>query len=198
MWNLETLGDRIKYIQNKLGGSTNLEKLSGVSAPQQSRLIRNEIKSPGLTQIAAIAKAGGVTLDWIATGEGDVDGSQNASGFVALPFIEDNGQAPMMFERHYLVNILGVKVPDARMYKQSGDAMAPMIKDGDHVLVNLSRKDGNGIFLVRIDGNMYLQRLQYLPGAGVDIISDNNSYKSYTLQPEQVEVIGQLAWIGSR
>lgn len=198
MLQLESLGARVEYVQRKVGGSANLNNLSDVPQPQQSRLIRDAIANPGIKTIQAIASAGGVSLEWLITGEGspDSEGGQSSSGYVALPFFDDSGTPPVMFERGYLEKTLGVKKADAVMYTQSGDAMAPTIKNGSLVLLDTSKKTGNGVFLVRVDQQLYLQRLQYLPGVGVDIISDNNSYKSYTLQPDQVDVIGQLVWSG--
>ncbi|KEQ15696.1 hypothetical protein GZ77_03750 [Endozoicomonas montiporae] len=193
------MGARIRFVQEKVGGSSALNKLSGVSASQLSRLIRNEIPNPGLNQIQSIAKAGDVPLVWLVEGgeQSGVEGETKSNGFVPISYF-DNGKSPVMLERSYLVNEIQSNPDHCVMFQSGEDSMASTISKGDKVLIDTSRTSGDGIFLVKIENNVFLKRLQWLPGAGVDVISDNSSYKSYQLKPEMVEVIGQVVWIGSR
>ena len=199
-YELKTMGARIRYVQEKVGGSSALNKMSGVSASQLSRLVRDEVPNPGLNHIQAIAKAGGVPLIWLVEGEKEAEVASsimNANGYVPISYF-DNGNAPVMLERSYLVNEIQTEPDNCVMFQAGEDSMASTINKGDKVLIDTSRTNGDGIFLVKIEGNVFLKRLQWLPGAGVEVISDNSSYKSYQLNPDMLEVVGQVVWIGSR
>ncbi|WP_257274331.1 XRE family transcriptional regulator [Endozoicomonas sp. SESOKO4] len=199
IYELKTMGARIRYVQEQVGGSSNLHEMTDVSTSQLSRLIRDDVKNPGLIQLQAIARAGGVSISWLVDGDdghGDAPGITNASGYVAVSYYEE-GNAPVMFERSYLVNEMSTNPDDCVMFKAGDDSMATTINKGDKLLLDTSRTKGDGLFLVKIDGNVFVKRLQWLPGAGVDVVSDNKAYRSYQLSPEKLEVIGQVVWIGS-
>ena len=202
MWNMDTMGARIRYLQEKVGGSKNMQKMSGVSQSQQSRLIRNDIKNPGLEQLLAIAEAGGCTISWLIEGgdseTGGSGGDTKVGGFVAVPFAFGENRASVMFDRKYLVNVLGVNPDSCVMYQARSDAMAPTFTTDDQLLIDQKSTDGNGLFLIRIDGQLYVQRLQYLPGVGVQVISDNPNYQNYQVAPDQLEIIGRVVWIGGK
>ena len=197
IYEMKTMGARIRYVQEKVGGSANMQNLTEVSTSQLSRLIRDDVKNPGIIQLKAIAKAGGVSIAWLIDGDdGDMPGTSNASGYVAVSYYDD-GNAPVMFERSYLVNEMSTNPDDCVMFKAGDDSMATTINKGDKLLLDTSRRKGDGIFLVKIDGNAFVKRLQWMPGAGVDVVSDNKAYKSYQMDPEKLDVIGQVVWIGS-
>ncbi|MET4756983.1 XRE family transcriptional regulator [Endozoicomonas lisbonensis] len=198
---METLGERVQFIQKKLGGSSALQQLTGISPSQQSRLIRDEIKSPGLTQISAIADAAGVTIDWLATGKGDPSGIQNASGYVAIPFIGFEVKAPFLFDRNYLVNVLGVPVEKAVMYHETSDCMEPSIHRDSYIVINTMNKQPNGMALIRVkdEEQLFLRYIQLNPAKGcVEVRSGSDKYLPFEVEVDDLEIIGTPAWFGAR
>ncbi|OQX33933.1 MAG: hypothetical protein B0D91_13400 [Oceanospirillales bacterium LUC14_002_19_P2] len=199
MWDKDSLGFRVRYLQDKVGGSKQMAELSGVSQSTQSRLIRNKFGNPGLELLKAIADAGGCSVSWLI--EGDVEDGDDVAkpkGFVIVPFKFGENRASVMFDRKYLVNVLGVNPDSCLMYQARSDVMAPTFNTDDQLLIDQKSTDGNGLFLIRIDGQLYVQRLQYLPGVGVQVISDNPNYQNYQVAPDQLEIIGRVVWIGGK
>lgn len=202
MYELNSLGERIEYVQRKVGGSLNLDKLAEVSQPQQSRLIRNAIANPGVKTIEAIAKAGGVSLTWLITGEGSPDeGGQSASGYVPLPFIGWEGKQPFLFERSYLINVLGVPVDKAVMYHETSDCMEPVVRKDSYLVINTGIDFRDGMFLVRVKGHeqLYLRYLQFNPVKNlVEVSAANSQYKPFELAVDDLEIVGTPVWFGAR
>lgn len=198
---MPTLGDRVRYVQNKAGGSANLEKLTGATPSQQSKVIRNQVQSPGIQLMAAIAKAGGVSLDWLATGEGEPGNGDSASGYVALPFVGWEGKPPFLFDRNYLVNVLQVPVDKAFMYHETSDAMEPVIKRDSYVVINSGLIVGDGLYLVKLKENetLFIRYLQNNPVAGgITISAANERYQSFDVSTNDIQIIGLVTWFGTR
>ena len=196
-----TLGDRVRYVQNKAGGSANLEKLTGATPSQQSKIIRNQVKSPGIQLMADVAKAGGVSLDWLATGEGEPGNGKSASGYVALPFVGWEGKPPFLFEKNYLVNVLQVPKANALMYHETSDAMEPVIKRDSYVVVNSGLIVGDGLYLMRLNGNetLGIRYVQNNPATGgITVSAGNSRYQPYNVSLTDIQIIGLVTWFGTR
>jgi transcriptional regulator with XRE-family HTH domain len=67
-----TFGDRIVFIKARLDKSSEeFAKSVGISTAQMNRYIRN-LSVPTLPIADKIARCGGVNLQWLSTGEGEV------------------------------------------------------------------------------------------------------------------------------
>jgi len=82
------------------------------------------------------------------------------------------------------------------------DSMHPTFLKNDIILVNMGVQDpiNGSIFLVRINSEIDCKRIQSLPGNRYKLISDNDSYSSYEINPEAegFDVLGRIEWIGHR
>ena len=68
----KTLGDRIVFVKNRMNKTASaLAREVGVSPAQMNRYIGN-LAVPTLTVAEKIARYGGVNLEWLATGKGEV------------------------------------------------------------------------------------------------------------------------------
>lgn len=79
-----------------------------------------------------------------------------------------------------------------------GDSMAPTIKDGDFVIVDISVKKPytDAMFAFLMDDDLFVKRFQRI-GANYKIISDNPLYPTLELSPAQLEeanfrVVGKI------
>lgn len=78
-----------------------------------------------------------------------------------------------------------------------GDSMEPTFKNGDMLIVDRHDTDARreGIFCCLIDGDIYIKRLQKVPGA-IRFVPDNKSYDSFEIKKEEfdqlVKVIGRI------
>ncbi len=77
-----------------------------------------------------------------------------------------------------------------------GDSMIGTIDDGDYVFVDFTQRDPSreGVYLILMDGERRIKRMQRVAGGGWLLISDNPRYDKELIAPEQkqfVEVLGR-------
>ena len=77
----------------------------------------------------------------------------------------------------------------------SGDSMEPTIQSNDAVMIDMRQTTADsGIFVFRVGEVLYLKRL-VREGAGVRVISDNDIYPSWLIQPgEDFQIVGKRVW----
>ena len=92
-----------------------------------------------------------------------------------------------------------------------GDSMEPNIKEGDVLLIDTwITPDGrqiqpsrlaDGIYIIRMDGELIVKRLQNDFQGGVFIRSDNPAYKEIHVPGERIkglQIVGKVVWFGRR
>ncbi|MFI2817894.1 XRE family transcriptional regulator [Vreelandella piezotolerans] len=77
-----------------------------------------------------------------------------------------------------------------------GDSMVGTIDDGDYVFVDFTQRDPSreGVYLILMDGERRIKRMQRVAGGGWLLISDNPRYDKELIAPEQkqfVEILGR-------
>ncbi len=75
-----------------------------------------------------------------------------------------------------------------------GDSMGDTIRDREQVLVNRGQRTPDGVFLLRMDDELRIKRVQRVAGNGWLLISDNPAYERELIKPGErrnVEIIGQ-------
>lgn len=85
-----------------------------------------------------------------------------------------------------------------------GDSMHPTIRDGDILLLNfdIDRQDvaNGGVFVITIDGNLFVKRLQIMLDGSIQIMSDNELYDTELVDreyaDEKMRVHAQVVWAG--
>ena len=117
----------------------------------------------------------------------------------------DNGveaQFSMAFRRHWVQNYLHAKPEDLSVIRVHGDSMSPTLQAGDNILINHAiNTPQDGIFVVRIDGQILVKQTQVLTGRKLRVISTNQSYESFTVDLSEenqtdFEIIGRVVWFG--
>ena len=76
-----------------------------------------------------------------------------------------------------------------------GNSMSPTINEGDLLLFQCDgSKNEGGIYIVRIDGDYYVKRLQKLPK--IRLLSDNSAYEPIEIKDlQEIEIIGRVVGI---
>ena len=77
-----------------------------------------------------------------------------------------------------------------RVICAKGDSMAPLIADGDLLLVDTATKDVDreGVYVVAVRGELLAKRIQRTP-AGLLLLSDNKAYPTIQVTAEECESI---------
>lgn len=80
-----------------------------------------------------------------------------------------------------------------------GDSMAPTFLDGDILLVDRGVSDIrlDAVYVMEIDGELFIKRIQRDFGGAITIISDNQHYRPQTLSNgdrKTLRVLGRVLW----
>ncbi|WP_279626542.1 XRE family transcriptional regulator [Salinicola socius] len=210
---LSTIGDRIRQERERLGMSqTAFATLGGVGKTTQIHYEKNN-RNPDTGYLSALEGAGVDTV-YVLTGRRF---ETSGAGSLELVGIENSLPVPMydieaaagagrLFDAEtigstfYLPAELfeaeGVDPAQVVGVTARGDSMGDTIRDREQVLVNRAQRMPDGVFLLRMDGELRLKRVQRVAGGAWLLISDNPAYERELIKPEDlggVEIIGQ-AW----
>ncbi len=187
------------------------------------RYIREQ-GAPSFSAMAGLARASGIRLEWLATGEdaqeegkalSDAGGGNLADEYALIPrydihvsaghgsaVYEENEVQRMAFRRDWLRRE-GFAPDQLALVTTKGDSMEPTIGDGDLVLVDTSRNEvrDDSIYVLQVDGDVFAKRLQRDWEGGVWVRSDNPQYQDQHITAEsyrQLKIVGRVVWIGRR
>jgi phage repressor protein C with HTH and peptisase S24 domain len=174
---------------------------------------------PGMISLVNLARAAGVSVEWLATGRGtaaknrpEPQATVELSEFVMMPrhmLRASGGRSPVQSSQ--IVDYLGFRADwldqtvhaDPRslaLIEAAGDAMAPTIDEGDLVLCDLrdTRFRHDGIYVFRSGATLAVKRLQRQIDGTLLIRSDNPAYEPIKVKPDEVGVVGRVIWIGGK
>ena len=219
----ENFSNRMKLIAEKSfkNNYSEFARAVGVAQASLARWVKGEA-DPSRMNLIKIADASGVNLEWLALGIGDMDEAKpqavkhdinlQASNDETFIEIEDcrevrlsagggafnNGYEEITttkVERAWLQS-RRLKAKDCAMFLVSGESMYPTLKDGEEIIVDRSKREltEGKIFVLNHNGSMLVKKVQFTYG-GVELISDNPSYRPLKLDTEEAKslvVIGQV------
>lgn len=219
----ESFSNRMKLIAEKRfkNNYSEFARAVGVAQASLARWVKGEA-DPSRMNLIKIADASGVNLEWLALGIGDMDEAKpqavkhdinlQASNDETFIEIEDcrevrlsagggafnNGYEEITttkVERAWLQS-RRLKAKDCAMFLVSGESMYPTLKDGEEIIVDRSKREltEGKIFVLNHNGSMLVKKVQFTYG-GVELISDNPSYRPLKLDTEEANslvVIGQV------
>lgn len=224
----EGFNERLIELSRDYDSQASFAAASGVSVSGIQRLLAGGM--PRLHILVSIARGNNVNLEWLATGEGtkftnnkddyyqpvtDIVGNPvDLKEFVFIPRYNVKASAghgadtsqerpmhPMAFRKYWIDNILRICAKDLIIIGVKGDSMEGEISDGDVILINTADKYlNNGIYVIRLDGDLIVKRIQKLPGNKIEVSSTNSAYRSFEIdlnnQPSDFEAIGRVVWHG--
>ena len=209
-----TQEERIAALVTAVGGPVRAAMLLG-----KTRTHIDNMRKAGaplrLEDVQALARAAGVSLDWVATGQSprpDLSGLADAGerGFEGLP-----GFVRLLPLRPQVVSIggrsverwtpsefavstawldgLGLTEATAR-YAAAGDGgMAPAIGQGAFVVVDARpQPPRTGLYLVAVGDELLARRLHRLPDGTAELIADADPRWRYAGEAEMYRII----WVG--
>jgi phage repressor protein C with HTH and peptisase S24 domain len=210
------LGVRIYWLLSLFENRQEAADIAGVTPEHLASYIRGSAKPP-FELLNRLASAKGVSLDWLASGEGPqfVEGEM-PDGFVAVAVQPEgdtrlgtgddgDGEAPgdFLFRREWLSGL--TKTPDAelRIVINRGNANEPVIRDGDQLLVDMQDKRiaDDALYVFVSDGRYLARFVEKLATGNVALKSRNPDFRVQTLAPEDVaklQVLGRVLWHGGK
>jgi len=203
---------RLRELASKVGSANALAKAAGISQSGIQRYLNGG--EPSRKALVAIATAGGVSIDWLATGRGaSNDTAEDPSGMEDYAFVplydaqcsagdgswnENSRVLTHLSFTRYSLRKQGLTPEHLSAIRVDGDSMEPVLNSGDTVLIDHTRTaiEGEGIYVVRLDGHLYAKRLQR-NFDGVVIISENKHYQPINVprdRMDELQVIGRAVW----
>lgn len=109
---------------------------------------------------------------------------------------------PMSFRTDWLKKE-GFPPERLAVIRAKGDSMEPTISDNDVILILLTNGEAprDGLHVLRLDGGLFVKRLQFDPLGSVHVRSDNPAYGGVTISKEersQLHIVGRVVWAGKK
>lgn len=209
---------RMRFCAGNVGSVSALAKAAGISQSGIRRYFSGG--EPSRPQLIALAKAAGVSVAWLATGDepqppsssGDEEAARQcvSDDYAFVPLYDAQCSAGdgawnehcqvlthLAFTR-YSLRKQGLTPEHLSAIRVDGDSMEPVLEAGDTVLIDHTRThiEGEGIYIIRLDHHLYAKRLQR-SFDGVSIISANKEYREISVprdRLDELEVIGRAVW----
>lgn len=116
----------------------------------------------------------------------------------------NDDEAPMFtvsFRRYWVVNHLKTDPSQLSVISVRGDSMEGVLNDKDLILINHQDRDPReGIYVLRIDGQLLVKRVQRLPASQLRVTSTNPAYEPFTIDLENIpgdfDIVGKVVWYG--
>lgn len=187
---------RLRELADGAGSVNALSKAAGVSQSGLQRYLNGG--EPSRKAVVAIAKAGGVSVEWLATGEGERDYGQAGEDADEFAYVEQiAGKRGVIRRRHAVrrdwLAAQGLDPSRLSVMETREDSMAPTVQPGDLLLcetythhpegeIKMGLAPGelppqDGIYLIRRGdkGPMSLRRLRLDMAGGVFIFADTDT-----------------------
>ena len=95
----------------------------------------------------------------------------------------------------------GGRAKDFKIFQIDGDSMEPILHAGDLIMVNLRDSDirSGHIYLIRLEDELMVKRLEKRPGGKIFAISENDRYKEIEIDLSQegldFKIFGRMVWL---
>lgn len=216
------MGTRIAAVADLYESRKAAAKAAGAALSSLQRWIAEE-GTPAFDSVARLAHSKGVSLDWIATGKGEMLGTaKEATGpaetagpagvlddeqYAMVPLYDARCSAGhgswnegcrvlthLAFTR-YSLRKKGLEPARLSAIRVDGDSMEGLLSDGDTVMIDHGRNtlEGEAVYVIRLDDHLYAKRLQRQFDGSVEIISENKAYRDMVVPRER---LGDLEIIG--
>lgn len=208
------LGERVRWLLDEFENRAEAARIAGVTPEHLAAYIGGRAKPP-FELLARLAKAKGVSLDWIATGAGDplLDGTEpEGVAFIAVRDSEpqaDSGRfdavseetAPVAFSRAWLRGALDAAAEDLRAVIHRGPANEPVLRDGDLMLVDarVSKIGVDGFYVFERDGRLQTKLVETFLDGRVALKSRNPEFGPQILTAQEADrlaLLGRVRWRG--
>ena len=187
---------------------TALAKKAGLSQNYISLLVKGE-RDGSLEAIQSLARCFGASVS-------DFLGVKDRAGLPEIEFVERvkavpragngglvvDGDCVGLYSFHSsFLRRKGGSAESMKIFKVDGDSMEPTLHSGDLIMVNRAMIDvqSGHIYLLRMEGELMVKRLERRPGGIILVRSDNKEYDSIeiNLENENVdfEIFGKMVWL---
>ena len=204
---------RLRLVVAQWPSADRLARATGVSPSAFRKWLKGEAE-PSRDRLVALASTAGVSVAWLAQGEGpepdlvSMDArvhNPEAAGLDRMQFhllpkvaeaaaagsgkpVDDGATEFMGFRHDWLRATFQLAPQDIILETAVGDSMEPAIADGDLLLVDTTARivRSFGIYVIEMRAERLVKRVQRRLDGSLILISDNSRYYPETISPEAV------------
>lgn len=199
--------NRLQQLVGMAGSASALAKLAHISPSGLNRYLSGG--DPSRKVLLALAQATDTSVRWLASGTGTMQSEKNGSWGTLrkLPLltmnmepeaqsVDESGDFTAQAFCFRWLSKNGLDIENLVAMEVRGDSMAPMLRVGAVVLVDLSQKqvEDDSIYLLRDAGTTLLRRLQLEVGGQVRVLADNPNHREFTVPLTSLELLGKVVW----
>ena len=225
---MDTFKDRLAFLWKDEARQAKIAVDIDMTIAGFSR-IWNEGGLPKSETLKKIKQLKGCSIDWLLTGEGSPFPDSEApkatatdtlgnpvdiDEFVFVPRYDIQAAAghgqlvgdeqpmfAMAFRRYWIENYVTRDIKNLSVISVKGDSMEGVLNDGDTILINhCQTTPRDGLYVLRLNENLLVKRLQLIPGGIVNVISANEAYPTFEIDlknpTDDVAIIGRVEWFG--
>lgn len=226
---MQTFKERLIFLWQHEAKQAKIAADIGMTIAGFSR-IWNEEGLPKAETLKKIKQLKGCSIDWLLTGEGEpfpaamasaattvcdtLGNPVNIDEFVFIPHYgvqaaagqgylveEETPRFSVAFRRYWIENYITRDIQKLSVISVRGDSMAGVLNDGDTILINHSHTvPRDGLYVLRINNNLLVKRLQLMPAGMINVISANEAYPTFEINlnnmTDNVAIIGRVEWFG--
>ena len=225
---MQTFKERLIFLWQHEAKQAKIAADIGMTIAGFSR-IWNEEGLPKAETLKKIKQLKGCSIDWLLTGEGEpfpaamassavvcdtLGNPVNIDEFVFIPHYgvqaaagqgylveEETPRFSVAFRRYWIENYITRDIQKLSVISVRGDSMAGVLNDGDTILINHSHTvPRDGLYVLRINNNLLVKRLQLMPAGMINVISANEAYPTFEINlnnmTDDVAIIGRVEWFG--
>ena len=226
---MQTFKERLFFLWQHEAKQAKIAADIGMTIAGFSR-IWNEEGLPKAETLKKIKQLKGCSIDWLLTGEGEpfpaamasaattvcdtLGNPVNIDEFVFIPHYgvqaaagqgylveEETPRFSVAFRRYWIENYITRDIQKLSVISVRGDSMAGVLNDGDTILINHSHTvPRDGLYVLRINNNLLVKRLQLMPAGMINVISANEAYPTFEINlnnmTDDVAIIGRVEWFG--
>lgn len=225
---MDTFKDRLAFLWKDEARQAKIAVDIDMTIAGFSR-IWNEGGLPKSETLKKIKQLKGCSIDWLLTGEGSPFPDSEApkatatdtlgnpvdiDEFVFVPRYDIQAAAghgqlvgdeqpifAMAFRRYWIENYVTRDIKNLSVISVKGDSMEGVLNDGDTILINHGQTTPrDGLYVLRLNENLLVKRLQLIPGGIVNVISANEAYPTFEIDlknpTDDVAIIGRVEWFG--
>ncbi|WP_236202251.1 XRE family transcriptional regulator [Pseudomonas pseudonitroreducens] len=212
------LAARIRQCAEIAKSGDELARLTGIPRRTLEYYLTGQ-SEPKVARCVEIAKAVGVDLGWLASGEGEPFPAApkqeplDLETYAFIPLYDArcssghgawNERARVLTElafTRYSLRKKGLSPERLACLRNDGDSMKGLIEDDDTVMIDQSRNllEGEGVYVILLDDHLYAKRLQRQFDGSVLIISHNKDYQPMTVPKDrlaELQIVGRAVWAG--
>ncbi|WLI77726.1 LexA family transcriptional regulator [Kosakonia sp. H02] len=187
---IKEFSERLKHIITALGTSgREFAARAGIGYSTLHNYL-HAVSSPTLDNLVLLAKAGNVSVEWLATGQQSHKNSDSA--VIAVPFIDRSSDVlkldAQLLAKKKLRSLYAIRI--------STDVMHPTFLPGAVLLIdtNDTKLTDNKLVVMLQNGNYLFKRVQVLLD-GICLLNDNNLYPSITVPNDEINNINVVGTV---